>query len=67
MTSKRFLLWIIPKENSPKYLSKEELVSAKELLNPKKNNFLHSRSSIREVLSELLDINPLNIPLDGAF
>ena len=67
MTSKRFLLWIIPKENSPKYLSKEELVSAKELLNPKKNNFLHSRSSIREVLSELLDINPLNVPLDGAF
>ena len=67
MTSKRFLLWIIPKENSPKYLSKEELVSAKELLNPKKNNFLHSRSSIREVLSELFDINPLNVPLDGAF
>ena len=67
MISKRFLLWIIPKKNSPKYLSKEELVSAKELLNPKKNNFLHSRSSIREVLSELLDINPLNVPLDGAF
>ena len=67
MISKTFLLWIIPKKNSPKYLTKEELVSAKELLNPKKNKFFHSRSFIREVLSELLDINPLNVPLDGAF
>ena len=67
MISNTFLLWIIPKKNSPKYLTKEELVSAKELLNPKKNNFLHSRSFIREVLSELLDLNPLNVPLDGAF
>ena len=67
MISKPFLLWIIPKKNSPKYLTKEDLVSAKKLLNPKKNKFLHSRSFIREVLSELLDINPLNVPLDGAF
>ena len=67
MVSKTFLLWIIPKKNSPKYLSKEELVSAKDLLNPKKINFLHSRSSIREVLSKLLDINPMNVPLDGVF
>tara|TARA_B100000902_G_scaffold277934_1_gene263765 strand:+ start:145 stop:792 length:648 start_codon:yes stop_codon:yes gene_type:complete len=67
MISKPFLLWIIPKKNSPKYLTKEELASAKELLNPKKNKFLHSRSYIREVLSELLGINPLNIPLDGVF
>ena len=67
MISKTFLLWIIPKKNSPKYLTKEEFVSAKELSNPKKNKFFHSRSFIREVLSELLDINPLNVPLDGAF
>ena len=65
--SKKILLWIIPKKLSPKYLSPEELRSAANLKNYTKYKYLHSRSSLREVLGKLFNINPLKVPLNAEF
>ena len=63
MTANKLLLWIIPKNNSIKYVTKSEKESA-ETLNPqKKRQYLQSRSHLRETLSYFLKMEPNNVPL----
>ena len=63
MLKPKFLLWIIPKDNSIKYISESENKSSEKLITKKRSQYLQSRSYLRQVLSDLLGINPLKVPL----
>ncbi len=67
MTSNKLLLWIIPKNNSIKYVTKLEKKSAEELNLSKKKQYLQSRSHLRETLSFLLKMEPKKVPLFAEF
>lgn len=67
MLSKNFILWLVPKTLPPKFFSEKELNSCSKLLKANKNKYLHSRSFIRESISDLLGLNPQRVPLEGEF
>tara|TARA_B100001989_G_C24534555_1_gene463568 strand:+ start:1260 stop:1907 length:648 start_codon:yes stop_codon:yes gene_type:complete len=67
MFSKKFILWLVPKILPPKFFSEKELNSCSKLLESNKNKYLHSRSFIREAMSDILDLNPQSVPLEGEF
>ena len=61
------LLWLIPKNNSIRFITSKEEKSASKLNIKRKLEFLESRSSIRQVLSNLLNIEPLKVPLNANY
>ena len=67
MIKKDLLIWIIPKNNSIKYISKIEEESAAKLNSKKRIEFLNSRSYLRQILSNLFNMSPLEVPLHGQY
>ncbi len=67
MFKKNLLLWVVPKKLKPKFFSEKESNSFRKLLKDNKKKYLHSRSFIREVLSEIFDLHPLSIPLEAEY
>lgn len=67
MHSKNFILWLVPKILPLKFFTEKELNSCSKLLKANKNKYLHSRSFIREAMSDLLDLKPESVPLEGEF
>ena len=61
------LLWLIPKNNSIRFITSKEEKSASKLNIKRKLEFLESRSSIRQVLSNLFNIEPLKVPLNANY
>ena len=56
-------LWLYTKEKHIEFLSEKEKSFLKELKNFKKTQYSYSRSSLREALSLLLNIEPLELPV----
>ncbi|WP_288247119.1 4'-phosphopantetheinyl transferase superfamily protein [uncultured Prochlorococcus sp.] len=67
MSSKKYLLWIMPKKTKSYFLSEKELFSSTKLVRSRKADYMSSRSSLREVLSLIFNLDPLKVPLDGEF
>ena len=58
-------LWILPINNDKKLVSNYEKYLSRNLSPKRSQEFIYTRGCIREVLSEHLDIKPLNVPLDA--
>lgn len=61
----RLSLWFVPISSDLKPLTKKEFEWEKELSDFRFKQFHHSRGYVREVLSHLWDIKPLEIPLNS--
>ena len=56
-------IWLIPSNASLKRVTLEEQIFSEKLTNFRKKEFMHSRGYLREVLSKLLSIDPLEVPI----
>ncbi len=65
MTSNQLQLWLLPMHDSSKPITSLEESLAKKLTPIRRNEYRVSRGMIREALSELFEVPPLDIPLNA--
>ena len=61
--TKKIRLWLYSKHKYIEFLSEKEKSYLKDLNKSKKKQYSYSRSSLRQALSLLFDIDPLEIPI----
>ena len=62
-TSCRNALWLIPKNAPHRLITEKEFIVSQGLPSHRAQEYSHSRGYVREVLSDLFSIDPLEIPL----
>ena len=65
MTSNQLQLWLLPMHDSSKPITSLEESLAKKLTPIRRNEYRVSRGMIREALSDLFEVSPLDIPLNA--
>ena len=65
MTSNQLQLWLLPMHDSSKPITSLEESLAKKLTPIRRNEYRVSRGMIREALSDLFEVPPLDIPLNA--
>ena len=56
-------LWLFPKDNPLKQITRDEEIWANKLSKKRKKEFQHSRGYTRQALSSVFNVEPLEIPL----